>query len=341
MLSIDQLAKALDAFPRVDAVHAPTAVEKMARVGAQAGLELSVKRDDCTGVALGGNKVRQLEYYIGAAEAEGADTILITGAIQSNFVRTAAAMARRAGMDCHVQLEERVPGVSDLYRTNGNVLLDHLFGATVYSFPVGEDEEAADASLAEIAAGLKASGKRPYIIGLAASCPPLGALGYVRGAMELVAQGVAEDFDEIVVASGSASTHCGLLWGLRALGVQTPVYGICVRRAADIQTARVAGRLADMSAMIGVDLTVPAEDVRLFLDEREGGYGQMSAATKAAVLSAAQLEGLLLDPVYTGKTLAGLLNLHERGMLSGRKVLFWHTGGQPALFSYADAFVET
>ena len=340
MFSADAIEAALGRFPRIHATHAPTALEPMARLGASLGLDLTVKRDDCTGVAMGGNKVRQLEFYIGAAEAKGADTILITGAVQSNFVRTAAAMARRAGMDCHVQLEERVPDIDATHRQNGNVLLDHLFGATVYSFPEGENEDAADASLAKIAEDLRVRGCNPYIIGLAARTPPLGALGYVVGALELAAQhGGSPPYDEIVVASGSAQTHCGILFGLRALGIEIPVRGICVRRPADIQEARVARRLTDMAAMTGLAVTIPDSDVRCFHDEREQRYGQMSGATHRAILRAARDEGLLLDPVYTGKVLAGLITLHERGHLAGERVLFWHTGGQPALFAYADALL--
>ena len=342
MFSSEEVDAALARFPRHPATHAPTALEPLARLGASLGLELTVKRDDCTGVAFGGNKVRQLEFYIGEAQAKGADTILITGAVQSNFVRTAAAMARRAGMDIHVQLEERVPDIDDTHRRNGNVLLDRLFGATIHSFPEGEDEDAADAAIGQIADGLRGQGRRPYIIGLAASSPPLGALGYVVGALELAAQhgGSLLPYDEIVVASGSAQTHCGILFGLRALGIDTPVRGICVRRTADIQEARVARRLRDMAALTGLDVMVPDADVRCFHDERERGYGRMSAPTRAAILRTARDEGLLLDPVYTGKVMAGLITLHERGALAGPRVLYWHTGGQPALFAYAGALMD-
>ena len=342
MFSFEIVERALARFPRHLATHAPTALEAMPRLGASLGLDLTVKRDDCTGVAFGGNKVRQLEFYIGAAEAKGADTILITGAVQSNFVRTAAAMARRAGMDCHVQLEERVPDIDDTHRRNGNVLLDHLFGATIHTFPEGENEDAADAALEEIAETLRGEGRTPYIIGLAASTPPLGALGYMIGAMELAEQhGGTLPYDEILVASGSAQTHCGILFGLRALGIDTPVRGICVRRAADIQQARVTRRLKDMSALTGLDLTIPDADVRCFHDAREKGYGQMSAATYDAILRTARSEGLLLDPVYTGKVMAGLITLNDRAELAGPRILYWHTGGQPALFAYADALAAT
>ena len=329
------LAEKLARFPRVDVAHAPTPLEPMTNLGGDLGLSLFVKRDDCTGFAFGGNKVRQLEFYIGEAMAEGADTILITGAIQSNFVRTAAAMARRFGMDCHVQLEERVSGAGNLYRTNGNVLLDRLLGATIHHYEVGEDESGADRSLYCIADTLRDEGRSPYVITLGIDHPPLGALGYVVAAMELMQQADAR-FDEIVVGSGSASTHAGLLFGLRALGDMTPVHGICVRRASKLQTTRVIGRVADISALIGMPNVVPDADVRTWDGTLAPGYGKLNERTIEAIRRAAQREGLFVDPTYTGKVLAGLIALAETDALAGKCVLFWHTGGQPGLFAYAD-----
>jgi len=248
----ESLTHNLARFPKVSVAHVPTPLEQLSNLGDDLGVSLFVKRDDCTGFAFGGNKVRQLEYYIGDAKAKDADTVLITGAIQSNFVRTAAAMAKRFGMDCHVQLEERVSGAGDLYRTNGNVLLDRLLGATINTFPVGEDESGADRALYERAEGLREDGKRPYVITLGTDHPPLGALGYAEAAIEFVNQ--TRDmapFDAIVVGSGSASTHSGLLYGLRALGNTTPVIGICVRRAASLQKPRVEGRVDDVDNLLG------------------------------------------------------------------------------------------
>jgi D-cysteine desulfhydrase family pyridoxal phosphate-dependent enzyme len=338
MSRIAAVREALAQFPRVEASHAPTPVEALPRLGAAYGLDLWVKRDDCTGIAFGGNKVRQLEFYIGAAQAKGADTLLITSAVQSNFMRTAAAMGRRYGMDCHVQLEDRVPDTSALYQSNGNVLLDKLFGATFHSYPEGEDEAGADASVAAIAEGLKAEGKTPYVIPLGADSAPTGALGYVAAALELV-EADLPPFDDIIVSSGSALTHAGLLLGLRALGDTTPVYGICVRRDAVAQSARVAKRTADVAALMGLDVQVPSTDVRLFDGVLAPGYGQLNNAILFAIKQTAQLEGLLLDPVYTGKAMAGALALAKAKSLAGRRVLFWHTGGTPALFAYADQLV--
>ena len=322
----------LEHHPRAYMGHLPTALEPMKNLGAQLGSELWVKRDDCTGIALGGNKVRQLEFYLGKAQAMSATQVLITGAVQSNFVRTAAAMAARLGMGCHIQLEDRLPDKDALYRQNGNVILNRLLGAVLHSYPDGEDEAGADAQLRVIAQGLSDQGQVPFIVPLAADHPPIGALGYVDAAIELLTQ--EERFDEIFVASGSALTHCGLLFGLRAMGDQTSVTGVCVRRKADIQTARVRQRLDDLADLLDIENPVQLKDIRLEDAALGPGYGQMSEALRAAIKQTAKAEGLILDPVYTGKVMAGLMAQADR--LAGKRVLFWHTGGQPALFAYSD-----
>jgi D-cysteine desulfhydrase family pyridoxal phosphate-dependent enzyme len=328
---------ALDKFPRVRLGHAPTPLDPAPALGGELGIELHIKRDDCTGLAFGGNKVRQLEFYVGAAVAEGADTLLITGAVQSNFVRLAAAAARTQGMEIHIQLEERVPDVDESYRASGNVLLDKLLGAHLTSFPVGEDESAADAALEARASELAKSGRRPFVIHLSVDHPPLGALGYVVAAREFSEQAVARGlaFDHVVLASGSALTHGGFLVGLRALGNDVPVTGICVRRGADLQHPRVFKRCQEIAALIERDGCVTKSDVVVNDSVLAPGYGQMNPATMSAMAMAARLEALMLDPVYTAKTMAGLIALVEDGTIpSGSRVLFVHTGGLPALFGY-------
>ena len=335
----DLVAKALERFPRAVMGHLPTPMEALPNLSAALRLSLFVKRDDCTGVGFGGNKVRQLEYYLGAAQAAGADVLLITGAVQSNFVRTAAAMGRRLGMECHIQLEERVPDISAVHRTNGNVLLDQLLGATLHSFSEGENEAGADQAIERIADDLRSRGQRPYIIPLGADSKPLGALGYVRAAVEIQTQIQAVGgIDEIVVGSGSALTHAGLLLGLRLLGDHTPVYGVCVRRTANLQAARVLKRVADTAALLQVTCPVGETDIRLTDAALGPGYGQMTPETISAIELTARTEGLFLDPVYTGKVMAGLIGLGQADQLNGSRVLFLHTGGQPALFGYADQF---
>ena len=319
--------------------HAPTPLEPAPNLGAALGVELWIKRDDCTGLAFGGNKVRQLEFHFGEARARGADTVLVTGAVQSNLVRLAAAGARRLGMEVHIQLEERVEGAGDLYRVSGNVLLDRVLGATLHSFPVGEDEAAADAALEGRAETLAAAGRRPYVIHSAPGHPPLGGLGYVVAAGEIVeqARALGIGFDAAVCASGSALTHAGLLVGLRALGEAVPVHGICVRRDAGGQGERVLRVASELAATIGRPAAFDAADILVSDAVHRPGYGRLNDAVREAMAMAARLEGLLLDPVYTGKAMAGLIAHARSGRIAaGSRVLFIHTGGQPALFAYAE-----
>ena len=336
------LLERLEAFPRCRLAHLPTPLEAMPRLSGQLdGVALLVKRDDCTGLGFGGNKVRQVEYYFGQAVKEKSDTVLITGAVQSNFVRVTAAAARRLGMECHIQLEERVPGVEALYRTSGNVLLNRILGATLHSYPDGEDEEGADARLGEIAGQLRQRGSNPYIIPLGPLHAPLGALAYIDAAAELMTQLDQQSIriDHLVVASGSGATHAGLLFGLRALGSRINVTGVCPRRDAQSQRRRIAGHLQKLTTMLGMDPDIEPDDIRLTDVSLAPGYGRLNDATVKALRLTARCEGLFLDPVYTAKTMAGLFHLVKQHEISG-KVLFWHTGGQPALFGYADALLD-
>ena len=325
-------------FPRVRLGHAPTPLDPAPNLGAALGIDLWIKREDCTGLAFGGNKVRQLEFHFGEARARGADTVLVTGAVQSNLVRIAAAAARKLGMAVHIQLEERVADGGETYRTSGNLLLDRVLGATLHPFPEGEDEAAADAAMERRAAALAAEGRNPYVIHSAPGHPPLGGLGYVLAAEEIAEQAPGAGFDAVVCASGSALTHAGLLVGLRALGEQVPVLGICVRRDADRQGARVARVAAALAAMIERPDTFDAGDVDVSDAVLAPGYGRLNEAVREAMEMAARHEGLLLDPVYTAKAMAGLIAHVRSGRIApGSRVLFVHTGGQPALFAYADS----
>ncbi|MGY9061962.1 MAG: D-cysteine desulfhydrase family protein [Rhodospirillales bacterium] len=327
-----------DKFPRAELAIVPTPMEAMPNLSNFLdGPNLFVKRDDLTGLAMGGNKARQIEFYFGEAIAKKADVILITGAIQSNFIRSAAAATAKLGMDCHVQLEERVPNVDQTYRASGNVLLDKLFGATIYSYPDGEDEAGADRNINEIADGLKKKGKTPYIIPLSPGHPPLGAMGYIVAAQEILEQlkQSGQQIDEIVVASGSTSTHAGLLYGLRALGSRLRIAGICVRRNKEQQAPRVLDRCTELSKLLGTSEYVKADDIILNDVPLAPGYGQLNPLTIEAIKLAASTEGLLLDPVYTGKVMAGMIDrVRENVYAKNANILFLHTGGQPALFAY-------
>lgn len=299
------------------------------------GGPMFVKRDDCNGLAFGGNKVRQLEYYLGDAIAKGADTVLMTGAVQSNFVRTAAAACCKLRLKCHVQLEDRVPKDDFEYNQSGNVLLDHLFGATVTTFGEGEDETAADRELERIAADYQNQGRKTYVVPMHFSHAPLGALGYFHAAEELVQQIDDANIkpDRIFVGSGSGNTHAGLLVGLRLLGNQTPVTGVCVRRSTDLQQERMEQRCAMLCDMVKKPDLLNSDDLQIDGSFLPPGYGLAGNAAQEAIVLSAQTEGILVDPVYTSKVLAGAIKFSREH--KDKTSVFIHSGGGPALFGYA------
>ena len=300
------------------------------------GISLNIKRDDLLPLAMGGNKVRQLEYYLGQAREMGADTVLITGAVQSNFTRTCTAAARRLGMHPIVQMEDRAPNTSDTYKTSGNVLLNKLMGAEIIQFPTGQDEVAADANLERIADNLRTKGRIPYVIHLGIDHPPLGGLGYAVAAVEtwLQYQALGYQPDHIIVPSGSGLTHAGFLAGARGIGWNVSILGICVRRDAGQQRARVRRRASEISAMLD---STPITDADIQLSDAvlAPGYGQLNPSVAQAIKLAARADALLLDPVYSGRTMAGLIHHLKSGTIQpGQHVTFLHTGGTPAIFAY-------
>ncbi len=310
-----------------------TPLERLDRLSDELGIDLWLKRDDLTGLGLGGNKTRQLEFYFGDALAQDADTVLITGAVQSNYVRSAAAAAARLGMQSVLQLEERVPNMGPEYYTSGNVLLARILGAEHMSYPVGEDEAGADAALHARADELKAQGRRPYVIHLGLNHPPLGALGYVAAGQELCQQ--MQEFDAAVVPSGSGATHGGLLTGIALSGIPAQVFGVCVRRDSDKQRERMTVVLQKLAELLGIDPEFLLERIEVWDGALAPGYGQIGPKTQSALEKMAQTEGVFLDPVYSAKTFAGLLDLVRGGEIkSGQKVVMIHTGGLPALFGY-------
>ena len=320
-------------FPRARLVSGSTPIERLDRLSKQLDIELWIKRDDLTGLGFGGNKVRQLEYYFGAALEKDADTVLITGAVQSNYARTAATAAAKLGLAAVIQMEDRVHGMDETYNTSGNVLLSRLLGAEFMHYPEGEDETGADLALHRRAEELSREGRTPYVIPLGLNNPPLGALGYMKAAEEILQQDDA--FDCMVVASGSGQTHCGLLAGLRALGCETPVYGICVRRSEALQVERMAVVGDYLNTLLQCDPIIAASDILTWDGALEPGYGHVGAPAREAIKMMARQEGLFLDPVYTGKSFAGVPGLVKEGRIKpGERVLFVHTGGQPALFAY-------
>ena len=329
---------ALSHLPQIVLGHYPTPIESLSRLSTHfPGCQISVKRDDCTGLGFGGNKVRQIEFYLGDALSKGCDTVLSTGAIQSNYMRTIAAAASKLGLDCHIQLENRVKNTSKEYQTSGNRLLTDMFGAQVSYYPEGEDEDGADRSINEIAEQLKAKGKTPYVIPLSMVKEPKGAFGYMVAAQEMLQQFESSGVypEVIVVGSGSGLTHAGLLMGLRLLGSSIPVLGACVRRQANLQKTRIKTHCENLSRMLEVSGLISDEDIWVNDNALAPGYGQISDALKKVIGMAATNEGLLLDPVYSGKTLCCLLNAIEADQLNGyQDALFVHTGGTPAIFAY-------
>lgn len=334
----DRLDRALAKWPRVTLTHTPTPLEHLPRLSAQyPAHSLMLKRDDCTGLAMGGNKARQLEFYLGDAQAQGCDTVLSTGAVQSNYMRMLAAAAAKLGFECHIQLETRVKSSDTDYLESGNVLLDKLFGAHIHSYAEGEDEHGADKKLKQIADQLAADGKQPYIVPLAPVEQPKGALGYALAAKELAEQFMQQGIepDMIAVGSGSGLTHAGLLTGFRTLGMSIPVIGMCVRRAVEAQYPRVLSTCRKLERMLGVDEVVKESDVEVSDLALAPGYGQVSPKVVQTIQDAAALEGILLDPVYSAKTVAGTLIMLESGMLEDKSnIVMIHTGGTPALFAY-------
>ncbi len=334
----------LESLPRVELGHYPTPIESLERLSANfPGYHIRVKRDDCTGLGFGGNKVRQVEFYLGDALSRGCDTILSTGAIQSNCMRTIAAATSKLGMDCHIQLENRVRNSTDEYQNSGNKLLTGLFGAHIHYYPDGEDEEGADQSLADMADQLKGEGRKPYIIPLRVVREPKGAFGYMVAAKEMLEQFRELDWkpDLIVVGSGSGSTHAGLLMGLRLLECDIPALGACVRRDARAQFARIKAHCENLANMLDIRPLVTAQDIWTDDNALAPGYGQICEGLKDTIRLVATTEGLLLDPVYSGKAMRCMLNLIENNELADyRNPLFIHTGGAPAVFAYRHDFQE-
>ena len=329
------MGKDLKNFSRVDLCHQPTPLEEMPRLSAALdGPKFWIKRDDCTGLATGGNKTRKLEFLLADALQQGADMLVTQGAVQSNHVRQTAAAACKFGLDCHALLERRVPDRAADYETTGNVLFDHIFGTTIEFRPPGLDMNAEARAVTEKFA---ANGRKPYFIPGGGS-NEIGALGYVSCAYEMLAQFDAQGLDVgwIVLASGSAGTHAGLLAGLHAAGSDIPVMGISVRQPRERQIAAVH-KLAAATAAQLTDIPLSLEKTVIDDGYVGAGYGLPTEGTIAAINLIARKEGVLLDPVYSAKGLAGMIGLTEQKFFDRQKdVVFLHTGGAAALFAYGD-----
>ncbi|ANG64658.1 D-cysteine desulfhydrase [Marinobacterium aestuarii] len=325
-------------FPRLHFAHLPTPLEPLTNLSkALGGPNLWIKRDDCTGLAGGGNKTRKLEFLMADAVEQGADTIITQGATQSNHARQTAAIAAKLGMKCHILLEDRTGSGEVDYNYNGNVMLDQLMDAPLTKFPAGTDMNAA---MEELATTLRAEGKKPYIVPGGGS-NEIGALGYVDCALELLTQANTAGLriDTVVHGTGSAGTQAGLVTGFSGSNSRIPVLGIGVRVPREQQEANVF-RLAERTCeKLGIPGAVKREDVVANCDYVGEGYGIPAASTLEAIELFARHEGILLDPVYSGKGAAGLIDLVRKGHFDkDDNVVFLHTGGSQALFGYRTAF---
>jgi L-cysteate sulfo-lyase len=328
----------LSRFPRLRFAHLNTPLEPMERLTKHlGGPRLWIKRDDCTGLSTGGNKTRKLEFLLGEAAAQGADTIITQGATQSNHARQTAAAAAKYGMDCHLLLEDRTGNNSADYVFNGNVLLDQLHGASISKRPGGADM---NAEMEALAAGLRAKGKKPYVIPGGGS-NPVGALGYVNAAFELVAQAndMGLNIAHVVHATGSAGTQAGLVAGLVALNSGNPVLGIGVRAPKPKQEQSVFDLACRTVEHLGAPGIVKREHAVANTDYVGPGYGLPTPGMVEAVKLLARLEAILLDPVYSGKGMDGMIDLIGKGFFAkDSDVVFLHTGGAVGLCAYPDIF---
>ncbi|MDH3637796.1 MAG: D-cysteine desulfhydrase [Gammaproteobacteria bacterium] len=328
-------------FPRQHFAHLPTPLEPMERLTALlGGPKLYVKRDDCTGLATGGNKTRKLEFLIADALAQNADTVVTQGATQSNHVRQTAAAAARFGLNCEVLLERRVTTQGDNYEMTGNVLLDDLFGAHREFRAAGVDMNLEAKKHAE---SVRDRGGKPYVIPGGGS-NRIGALGYVDCAMELITQANQRDLqiDWVVHATGSTGTQAGLVAGLEAMHSGLKVYGISVSAEKSKQEEAVFTLAQEVADSIGMRGGIDRSRVIADSDYVGPGYAQPTEAMIEAVMLTARTEGILLDPVYSGKAMAGLNGLVKSGFFRpDETVVFLHTGGSASLFAYQTLFVRS
>jgi len=327
----------LNNIPRIQIVHTPTPLEFAPRLSENLGCNLYIKRDDCTGLAGGGNKVRKLEYLLADAKIQGADTLITIGGLQSNHARQTAAVAAKFGWHCELVLEDIKGTPKADYYYNGNVLLDHLFGANIHQLKVGED---ADDYAQKLIKTLVKHGRKPYLIPVGGS-NEIGSLGYIRCANEILQQINNQNLniDRIILATGSAGTQAGLLAGIIAANSNLPILGICVSRTSEDQEVLVESLLRKILLKIGLDPELANGKVHCNGNYVGDGYGIITQPMINAVKRCAQLEGLLLDPVYTGKAMSGIIDLCHIGTIKdGSNQMFLHTGGSQALPAYREVF---
>jgi D-cysteine desulfhydrase len=321
-------------FPRRRYTPGPTPLEKAERLTEElGGSSVYIKRDDLLGLAAGGNKTRKLEFLVADALAQGADTLITCGAVQSNHCRLTLAAAVKEGLKCRLVLEERVPSSYSFEATGNNFLFRLLGVEKVKVVPGGSDMAEAMQGVADEVA---AEGRKAYVIPGGGSTP-IGATGYVAGAEEILAQLFDQNIriDRVVCPSGSSGTHAGLVVGFWGNNSNIPVVGIDVSRPKDVQEELVYGLVKETAAHVGIQSQIPREAVLCFGDYVGPGYSRPTPGMAEAVRMLARTEGILLDPVYTGKAMAGMIDLIRKGFFKkDENVLFVHTGGSPALYHY-------
>lgn len=306
----------------------PTPLEEAPRLSAALGPRIFIKRDDQTGLAGGGNKTRKLEFSVAEALARGADTLVTVGGVQSNHCRQTAAAAAKVGLRCSVVLRGHAPA-----DWNGNLLLDALLGATVVFSGARSREEVAAGHVAE----LSAAGRKPFMIPVGAS-DEYGSVGYVPAIAELAAQldALKIEADRVVVASSSFGTQAGMVVGGKAFGLRPRISAIAIDSERRPLQAGVAALANKVAARLGLALSFGPDEIEGYDGYLGGGYAVMGAPEREAIELAARTEGLLLDPVYTGRAMAGLIDLVRKGEFKkDETIVFWHTGGSAALYAYA------
>ena len=311
-------------IPRLRFAHLPTPVEELPRLTEHLnGPRILVKRDDQTGLAFGGNKTRKLEFLVADALQQGAKTLITGGALQSNHCRQTAAAAARLGLGCILVLNGEMPD-----HPSANLLMDELFGAQIVTIA---DRAFRDQTLQETYDKAVANRRKPYLVTYGGS-NPTGALGYAFAVQEFLQQNVTADW--ILFGSSSGGTHAGLILGQRVFGYQGKVLGISIDEPEEWLKTRVSSLASDASEKLGQRIEFRRDDVLANEEYCQAGYGVLTDGEREAVKLFAMYEGLLLDPVYTGRAAAGMIDLIRKGYFKkDETVLFWHTGGQPALFA--------
>jgi len=327
-------------FPHRHYTAGRTPIEKLERFSALFdGPAIYCKRDDLLGLAGGGNKTRKLEFLLADALSQSADTVITCGAVQSNHCRLTLAATNKEGLACHLVLEQRVPNSYFRYASGNNFLFDLLGVEAVHVVEGGSDLML---KMEAVADSLRAQGRRPYIIPGGGS-NAIGSLGYVACAQEILQQAFETDLDigAIVCTSGSAGTHAGLLTGIIGANAHIPIIGIGINRKQETQRQAVYDLSKELVDKLDIKKAPVYEDVIVFDDYIGEGYSRVTEGMLDAVKLLARTEAILLDPVYTGKTMAGMIDLLHKGYFNGIKnILFIHTGGSPALYAYTDAFFD-